>query len=189
MERWQSGFAEWGYCQLLVTLVPNLYFKCWYLGNHFTKILSLHWLFPVWNSSAGDCVTVRLLSFPMYLPGSFSPKGQYIPAVSEAYLLKLQLCIHWRRWWGNLSESVISLALFSSTLFQSSLLQFHCLEPWKVLTEFAFKHYVFLSVPTNSWNELTPRLLPLHVLIWRCWYSNKNMNLKQAEKLKEEIPG
>lgn len=125
----------------------------------------------------------------MYLTKSFFPKGQYILAVSEAYVLKLQFCIQLRRWQGNLSEPVMSLALFSSTVFQSSLFQFHCLESCKVLTEFAFKHYVFLSMPTNSWNELTPRLLPLHVPIWRCLYSNKNMNLKQAKKLKEEIPG
>lgn len=99
-------------------------------------------------------------------------------------------CTQLRRLWGTPLEAVSSLAFFLSMLFQSSLFQFHCLEPCKVLTEFGFRHYAFCNwMPTNSWNELTPRLLPLQVLIWRCWYGNKNMNLKQTKKPEEEVPG
>lgn len=126
----------------------------------------------------------------MYLLKSFLPKGQYMPACPEAHVLKEQFCTQLRRLWGTPLEAVSSLAFFLSMLFQSSLFQFHCLEPCKVLTEFGFRHYAFCNwMPTNSWNELTPRLLPLQVLIWRCWYGNKNMNLKQTKKPEEEVPG
>lgn len=81
----------------------------------------------------------------MYLLKSFFPKSQYIPAVSEAWVLKEQFCTQLRRLWGTPLEPVSSLALFSFTLFQSSLFQFHCLEPFKDPTEFAFKHYTFCN--------------------------------------------